>query len=263
MANRPRIATAALIAKVHEILGSCAGNHTKAASILSWEPEQLRRFIHKHESLNACWHSGKMPVSGAPPVPVNVPDNIDALARECALPPAAEITPDERDLAIAVASEETKFKQGLAALRLSPMEQEYALALTNFDRNFFSDTVHMASASAARMSIMMQGIFGDLRARFARVTADISAHQTVSRNTENGQPILASNIYDEQREKMVAEERSLVNHLIEVSEQVKRISELFYKGALVRAAISGKGERRERKLKAGFVNLPPESETGE
>jgi hypothetical protein len=168
-------------------------------------------------------------------------DGIDDVVKEKAVP---DLTYEEQKLVEQMAKEDSMLSHGLMRLGLTPEETLRAVGMQRFGQSQFVQSVQIVSASMTTICVQLSSQLKAVMGRLDEVRERMKNHQ--------GTPIT--------RALMVDEEKYLMESLIGMSEQVRRMSDTAHRGMVLQASIRYKLRDRanNNKLsKPGFSTTLP------
>ncbi len=125
----------------------------------------------------------------------------------------------DRDLVISMCKEDKLLAEGLERLGLTPQEVKRSIALRDFSKNQFVESVQIVGASMTSICVQLG----------TQVTKSIERLEEVRTKLKDTNPIYRANLVDE--------EKYLSESLIAMSEQVRRMSDTAHRGCLLQAMI--------------------------
>lgn len=231
----------------------------KVAEKMGWTREKLNEFKSTHHHLFE--YADEMVLENNDPVaPIT---DAEIVANQSVA--AISMSPTDEQLAMAVAAADANLPKGLRSLGLNEKEIGIAEALQKFNKGFFKESMDIISSGVLVTAIKLQGQQREIEERLNFVREQIKEFGMFS---------------TDERNNWVNEEKLLVAQYIEIGELLNDIQETWYRGAgylaLIRARMrgeeglaksGGKNGRTQRSGKPGFrptVIVDPEGEvTGE
>ena len=156
-----------------------------------------------------------------------------------------QLDPHDRDLVISMCKEDKLLAEGLERLGLTPQEVKRSLALRDFSKNQFVESVQIVGASMTTICVQLG----------TQVTRSIERLEEVRTRLKDTNPLY--------RMALVEEEKYLSESLIAMSEQVRRMSDTAHRGmmlqAMIRYRLLGARGGMKQQLKPGYgTEIPVE-----
>jgi hypothetical protein len=219
-------------------LDKFGGDRELAAAVLGKTIKAVEIMISVTEELKA--KHGKGPAGGPP-------TQADSLHRPNGHgngDDPVRLDTSDRSLAISMIKEDKLLAEGLERLGLKPEEVTRAIGLRDFSKNQFVESVQIVGASMTTICVQL----GTQVAKF------IDRLAAVQKELENTNPVY--------RASLVQEEKFLAETLIDLSEQVRRMSDTAHRGMMLQAMIrykllGRKDPRKETAMKPGFQSEIP------
>ncbi len=157
-----------------------------------------------------------------------------------------QLQPHDRDLVISMCKEDKLLAEGLERLGLSPEEVKRSIALRDFSKNQFVESVQIVGASMTSICVQLG----------TQVTKSIERLDEVRLRLKDTNPLY--------RMALVEEEKYLSESLIAMSEQVRRMSDTAHRGMMLQAMIKfrllGARGGMKQQMKPGYgTEIPVEA----
>lgn len=224
---------------VMNALDKCGGDRELAAVMIGKTIRSVEAMIAQCPEIKQKHGRG---ASGTVGGAINPPTQADTLHRNG--DDSVRLDSTDRSLVISMVKEDNLLAEGLERLGLKPDEVKRAIGLRDFSKNQFVESVQIVGASMTTICVQL----GTQVAKF------IERLETVQAELKNTNPIY--------RTALVQEEKFLAETLIDLSEQVRRMSDTAHRGMMLQAMIrykllGRKDPRKPEAMKPGFQSEIP------
>lgn len=218
----------------------------KVATAMGWTRGEVDVFRSEHSDLILTCE--EMRLSAMPDV--KPPTDAELIGHQN--PDDLTIKPSDEQVALAIAHADQNLTKGLENLGLQRKEIEKAIALQQFNKEYFKESMDMISSGVLVTALKLQTEQEQIQERIKFVREQIK-----SMGDDNGKT----------RDSWVKEERLLVMQFVEMGNLLNKIQDTWYRGAaylaVVRSRLRGDpniknpthgsiGERTQRRGKPGF-----------
>lgn len=229
------------IIEVNSALEEAKGDRAIAAASLGMEHAELGEIIKDCDQLKCRW---------SPDALHTLPPEIGTIDRDAPLeqffPMPAEDQPTEAELALAKAmeNEDRKFKRGLESMGLSPKQLQRAIALQQFGRTQFRQSIELTVGGINSVALNILEQIDLVSERLAEVRGKLFGAPD---------PQLVGMVTWDPRRALVEEEESLARTYRDLTDQFRRILDTQGNTAKILALIRFKGKGGEMKrMKPAF-----------
>lgn len=229
-------------ARIHAAMELCAGDTPAAAETLGMTLDKLKDTLRWCPELKERWCEKRTVV------PFNT--DADTLSPKIIEIPDADkvFTGEERKLVQAVESENAKLQKGIFNLGLTKKEAEMAAEMSQFQRNHFKESVEVVGAGMTRVGIKLQMEVDKVQERLAVVRDALEQYGLVM---------------DESRQGWVDEENKLMTQLYQLSQEIRKVAEVHYKGAYMSAMLRVKAQQQAGDVRSRKPGYQPNKQTVE
>lgn len=217
-------------------LEKCDGDRHTAAAILGIEVKQLNGIVRRCPELKSRWNNRAQQRE--------TPLAVETLHR----PPTELQTPlsdEEQKLLTSTLKEDELVQDGLLKLNLTEKEAAIAIELQQFHQKHFIKSINIMGASVTRMSLKLQTQLDELDKRLQTVREKL-ALEPVPYHNEKG-------FWFDPRAALVEEERSLLGVYVPMTDQIRKMFEVFQRGMILQAMV----RMRMRQLNGAPIQEKP------
>ncbi len=213
---------------IDEALEKSGGDRDLVAIALQVARSTVDNQIFKSQELTLKWGRGAYRAPEQPETLHRPPEDIPRL------------NPDDKAMVQAIIKEDSLLKEGLDKLGLSPVETALAVQLSGFHQNCFVQSVQISGAGMTRIGIKIGTQIDEISKRL-----DIVREEMLKASG----PIT--------RAAFMEEEKYLLQAYVDMTDQVRRISDTAHRGMMLQAMIRYKltmHKNKEKRLpaKPGF-----------
>ncbi len=225
---------------INAALEKFSGDRELAALALGKTRHEIDLSISHNKELKFRWAKGP----GGKPLG-HPPSQSETLHRPPAPAPNGNIAEHEKNLVTAMIREDALLAEGVERLGLSPEEATRAAGMAEFGKVHLVDTVHMITSCMTAICLKLGTTQMDATTdRLASVRAEIAKCLS---------PIA--------RSELVKEEKFLMDSLLGLAEQVKKMTDTTHRGlmlqSMIRFKLGGGRATKEKSLKPGFSAAIP------